>query len=242
MNQYHKEILLLIRSKSGKPTQNTFSDGYLGTDHPRYPIAAPALRTIARSWMHAHRDLTAEEFREVLTSLVSGKSSTEKCMVGVLLDAAQPHQRKFNPRVFVQWLDHLEGWAEVDSVCTGPHMVATVPEQWKEWEKVLEKLAKSSNINKQRASLVVLCSPLRRVENRAILRVAFKNIDQLKGKKEILITKAISWLLRSAAERHKSLVKNYLDLNSETLPKIAVRETLTKLRTGRKTKPKTPKR
>ena len=48
--------------------------------------------------------------------------------------------------------------------------------------------------------------------------------------------------MNNFTEHQNASVKNYLDLNSETLPKIAVQETLTKLRTGRKTKPKTSKR
>jgi hypothetical protein len=65
--------------------------------------------------MKDHRDLSAKEIQQLLTSLVKGKSSTEKCMVGILLDAITKEQRKFDPACFEQWLDYLVGWAEVDS-------------------------------------------------------------------------------------------------------------------------------
>lgn len=64
------------------------------------------------------------------------------------------------------------------------------------------------------------------------------NIERLKHEKEILITKAISWVLRSAVTHHEQAVKRYVLANKDTLPKIAVRETLVKIKTGTKTKRK----
>lgn len=63
---------------------------------------------------------------------------------------------------------------------------------------------------------------------------AFENILTLCGEKDILITKAISWLLRSLIKHHKYAVQEFLDENHEQLPPIAVRETIQKLKTGRK--------
>jgi 3-methyladenine DNA glycosylase AlkD len=68
--------------------------------------------------------------------------------------------------------------------------------------------------------------------------MAIENIDRLKAEKEILITKAISWLLRSMVKHHRKLVEDYISEYNDTLPRIAVRETQVKLSTGRKTKPK----
>lgn len=60
-------------------------------------------------------------------------------------------------------------------------------------------------------------------------------VERLKGERPILITKAVSWLLRSMALRHGTAVAAYLDANAASLPAIAVRETRTKLATGTKT-------
>src|SRR5687768_11387165 len=112
INPFHQEILQLIKKNSGTPTQHTFEDSYLGNTHPRYPINAPAMRRIGKEWMRAHRDISAKQFSEMLTSLIEGKSSTEKVMAGILMDAATKVQRKFDPFLFDDWLNHLEGWAE----------------------------------------------------------------------------------------------------------------------------------
>lgn len=104
MNPLHKEILIQIQHHSGKPTQHTFLDSYLGNSHPRYPISIPTLRRIAKEWMKAHKELSVSKFATLLSSLIKGKSSTEICMVGILLDYSTPEQRMFDPKLFNSWL------------------------------------------------------------------------------------------------------------------------------------------
>jgi 3-methyladenine DNA glycosylase AlkD len=235
-NFFHQEILDLIISNSSGPTQHTFSDSYLGNSHPRYPINAPAMRAIGKTWMRSHRDLSAQEFATLLTSLIEGISSTEKVMAGILMDCSTKEQRKFDVSLFDHWLTHLEGWAEVDAVCTGDYTITEIPAEWKKWKKLLTEFSKDENIHKRRASLVFLCSAIRYTDNEDIAKTALRNIDRLKIEKEVLITKAISWLLRSMIKNFKPIVSHYVKENKDTLPKVAVRETLTVLKTGKKTK------
>ena len=235
MNIHHNEILKLIKKNSGKPTQHTFSDSYLGNEHPRYPISAPILRAIAQDWMRAHRELTADNVADLFTSLVEGESATEKSMAGILMDYTTREQRTFSPALFDRWLDHLIGWAEVDAVCTGKYTTTEIPAQWKAWKPLLIKFSKSKNIHKRRAALVLFCSPVSQVRDERMAEVVFANIQRLKGEKEILITKAISWVLRSMVKYYKKDVAEFIKKEGDTLPAIARRETLVKLRTGKKT-------
>lgn len=233
---YHEDILSLIRKKSGKPTQHTFLNKYLGNEHPRYPISSPVLREIAKTWMRGHQELSAKDFSLLLSHLIMAESSTEKFMAGILLDYSSSSQRKFDPKLFDQWLDHLIGWAEVDTLCTGDYTKTEISSQWKKWRPLLVSFSKSKNINKRRASLVLLCSPLRNTQDDRLSEIAFKNIDRLKHEKEILITKAISWVLRSMVKNYRRVLEVYLKENASSLPKIAVRETTAKLKTGIKGK------
>lgn len=235
MNIHHKEILELIIGLSGQGTRHTFSDSYLGNSNPRYEIDAPTMRSIAKEWMKEHRALTAAQFEKLLTSLIKGKSSTEKCMAGMLMDISTKEQRKFKPEMFEEWIDHLQGWAEIDTVCTGKYTITEIPTNFKIWKPILDRLSKSKNINKRRASLAMLCSPVRYAYDQAIAKTAFQIIDRLKREEAILITKAISWLLRSMVKLYKAEVQRYIDQNEGSLPKIALRETRTVLLTGKKT-------
>ena len=231
---HHQVILKLIKENSGKPTKHTFLDTYLGNDHIKYPIDNPTLRLIAREWMRAHKTLTTDEFRDVLTSLFEGESCTEKMMAGILMGYSAKPQRNFDPMIFDQWLDHLVGWVEVDTLCTGDFITTQLPAHWPKWKKLIIRLSKDKNINKRRASLVLFCSPLGRVKDDDIAEVALQIIERLKHEKPVLITKAISWVLRSMIKNYRQTVSDYLDENADTLPKIAVRETKKKLDTGRK--------
>jgi 3-methyladenine DNA glycosylase AlkD len=239
MNKYHREILDQIIAQSAKSTEHTFLDSYLGNTNPRYSLNAPTLRSLTKKWVKEHKEkLSLTEFTQLIDDLIKGKSSTEKMAAGMLLDFSLKSWRKFDPMLFDTWLTHLQGWAEVDSVCTGAYTISEIPSNFSTWKKILTAFSKSRMIEKRRASLVLLCSPISKNYDDQILEVAFENINRLKTEKEVLITKAISWLLRSAVKHHKKEVERFVKLNSDSLPKIAVRETLVKLKTGKKTKSK----
>ncbi len=109
-----------------------------------------------------------------------------------------------------------------------------VLERWSLWKPFLQKLNQDNNIHKRRASLVLLTKVVAKSSDREAAFLAFQNIDNLKSEKHILITKAISWLLRCLIVNHRSEVEDYLSHNSDLLPKIAIREVKTKLTTGKK--------
>ena len=84
--------------------------------------------------------------------------------------------------------------------------------------------------------MVFFCSPLSKVEDKEVSKTALQIVDTLKSEREILITKAISWVLRSMIRYNREMVETYLKENAASLPKIALREALVKLETGKKTK------
>jgi 3-methyladenine DNA glycosylase AlkD len=234
LNTHHKKLLNLIKRHAGKPTQHTFSDSYLGNTNPRYAINVPTLRKIAMHWLTENTTINQRDFIATITSLVSGKSSTEKCLAGILVNYIKPEQFKIDTMTFDTWLDHLTGWVEVDTLCTGDYSVAEITKNFTAWKKLLVSLSKSANINKQRASLVLLCSPLQQLDDDRLVKLAFANINRLKSERDILITKAISWILRSMNKHHQVSLKAFVEENQNVLPKIAVREVFQKIKTGKK--------
>jgi 3-methyladenine DNA glycosylase AlkD len=236
---YHRFILDEIQRRANKATRHTFLDAYLGNSHPRYAIDNPTLRAIAREFMKSQVNLSADEFARLLTSLVQGKSGTEKMMAGILLDYSRLEQRKFKIKLFDDWLNELEGWAEIDTLCTGKYAQSEILAQWQDWERLLKKFSRSKDIGKRRASLVFLCVPVRYSQVPELADLAFGNIQRLCGERDILITKAISWLLRSMIKLYRDEVMSFVEQHEESLPAIAVRETRTKLSTGVKGKRRT---
>jgi 3-methyladenine DNA glycosylase AlkD len=108
-------------------------------------------------------------------------------------------------------------------------------EDWPAWRSLVKRLARDSSLHRRRAALVLLVGPVRHCRDARLRELALETIDTLKAQREIMITKAISWLLRSLITQHRDAVARYLEANAADLPKIAVRETRTKLATGRKT-------
>src|SRR6516162_7417249 len=160
----HKELLAEIIRNSGKATQHTFLDNYLGNANPRYPISMPKLRSVGKNW-YQEQNFNPKDFFQFVTSLIKAPSSTEKMLGGIFLDFNRKHLNEFEPKILDQWLNHLQGWAEVDTLCYGHFKIEQVLEKWSDWKKTTTKLNQSKNINKRRASIVLLCKPLTRSDD-----------------------------------------------------------------------------
>jgi 3-methyladenine DNA glycosylase AlkD len=189
---------------------------------------------IIQDWIKRHADLTLTEYVDLLNSLSQGATYNEFISIGVLLGAWPQMRTALEPHHLDVWLDHAQGWAEVDTLCQSNFTAREMLCHWKEWKSRLVSFSKSDNVHKRRASLVLLTRPLRESADPRLARLAFANLDRLKTEKDILVTKAVSWLLRALIKYHREEVETYLRDNADSLPKIALRETRNKLTSGRK--------
>lgn len=243
-DQYHTELMSTVK-KQAKPlskTQKQKLANYIGTNKIYYAISTEAHRKIIKDWIKQHPNLNEKEYTDLLTSLYEGQSVNEISIAGSLLRHHPRLRRTVKPEHIDIWLNRLQGWAEVDSLCQSNFSAEEVLTQWDEWQRLLTKLASDDNVHKKRASLVLLTKPVRDSEDPRLEEMAFRNIDKLKQNRHILVTKAISWLLRDLIKHHRQKVETYLRDNEDTLPRIAIRETRTKLLTGKKTPTRLNKR
>lgn len=219
---------------TGAKRHHHYNDSYTGSMHKFYAVSVPIRRKLVKDWMKEHKDAKPKEVLSVVEALIRGESHEEKTMGAILLGYHARARSEVTFRQLAAWLDELAGWAEVDAFCQSMFTTDELLSEWVEWEAFLKKLSKNKNIYKRRASLVYLTGPASRSTDKRIHEIGYKLIDVLKHEKDILITKAISWLLRSMAVRNPVRVKEYLKNNEKSLPKIAVRETKRKLFTVRK--------
>lgn len=233
MHADHKHVLNVIR-KAGKPG-GALGESYLGSKHKFYNVTVPLRRKIAKDWLRARKGIAPRDFFAVLNSLFKGASHEEKTVAALLLAYANDMRAQVRPKDIDGWLTHLDGWAEIDGLCQNVFKAEEMLADWPAWKKLIEKLVRDKDINKRRASLVLLVGPTHYSDDARFRDLAFANIERLKGEKEILITKAVSWLLRSMTTRHAKEVARYLAANTDSLPAIALRETRKKLETGTKT-------
>ncbi|HEX3407523.1 MAG TPA: DNA alkylation repair protein [Caulobacteraceae bacterium] len=211
------------------------NDSYTGSGHPFFCVSVPNMRRIALAWLAAHRKNADADLLAVADRLFAGQHYEEKVLAAILLQTNARVWRQVTPAMVDRWLDDLNGWAEVDSLSGGAFWAAVMASDWPAWRALIQQLAGDPNINKRRAALVLLTAPTRVSDDPRFRDLAFEVVERLKGERPILITKAVSWLLRSMAPRHGPAVAAYLEANALSLPAIAVRETRTKLDTGTKT-------
>jgi 3-methyladenine DNA glycosylase AlkD len=180
-------------------------------------------------------DLSDTEFFELIDNLYSkAKTFEEVDLAAKLIGIKKDYRKNIKLEGLGQWLTYTCGWAECDTLCQSNFTAEEILGRWSEWKKFLLKLNKSKNIQQRRASLVLLCKALRHSEEEKVVNLAIDLIDNLKQEKEILITKAVSWVLRSMYKNHKENLAKYLNKNKDSLPKIAYREALNKVLTGKK--------
>ena len=210
------------------------NDSYSGSGRPFLNVGAPERRSMIRAWLAAHRGASDDELIALTDSLFDGKTHEEKTLGALLLGYSRRARGAARPAMMDGWLGQLNGWAEIDSLCASVFSAQEMAGDWPAWRSLIERLSVDGNINKRRAALVLLTTPTRTDDDVRFRDLAFAVVERTKGERDILITKAVSWLLRSMAQRHPKAVSDYLDAEAASLPAIAVRETRTKLRTGTK--------
>jgi len=207
---------------------------YLGTDKKYHGFSSKQIKDIAKNFVQENH-LSDTETVKVLNSLYqNGASYTEIAVAATILGISKNLLSNFDPKNLDLWLNYTHGWAENDVLCQSNFTADILLSNWPSWQKILQEFNQSSNINKRRASLVLLTKSVRQSNDSRLSKLAFTNADNLKEETDILITKAVSWILRSLVTFHKDEVLKYLKDNKDSLPKIAYRETLSKALTGRK--------
>ena len=238
---HHKVLIAGLEKHRRNRAHSQANDSYLSSGHRYYDVSVPTLRTLAKAWLKENGDIPDAEFLTVLDDLYRGKSYEEKVLASILLSYHRTGPGTIGPKLLDGWLDHLVGWAEIDSLCVCSSSASRrnftedeMLDDWSEWVRFIRKLSRDKNINKRRAALVFLTVPARYSEDKRLAALGFEVIEKLKSERHIMITKAVSWLLRSMVRHHERAVAAYIRENRHSLPAIAVRETTRKITTGRK--------
>jgi len=237
MNKFHLELLNELEKHKGKGTKNQSDRDktYIGTEKMSFCIKSAIKKQLVKDWIKQNNQITQKEYIDLLSALYKGKYHDEISVAGRLIELLPKFRKQIDPALIDQWLSNVEGWAEVDSLCQSNFTCQEILDKWNDWKKLLIGLSKSNNVHKRRASLVLLTGPVRHSNDLRLTELSFENINRLKHEKDILITKAISWLLRDLIKNNRNAVAKFLKDNDKTLPKIAIRETNRKLLTGKKT-------
>lgn len=231
IKEEHRELIALLK-KNGKDPDGFPIAKYLGTTHMVYNVPVPVLQRFSIDWAKTHESINQDNFISFIDALFYGDSREEKKMASLLLERFPHYLCVLESQVVDRWMSELSGWEEVDSFCIEIDVWLRVGSSTR--VSLLKKWNKDKQIEKRRASLVVLCSSVRNDDSEALCDLSFAFIDSLKSEKHVMITKAISWLLRALIKYHRTTVARYLKENASSIPSIALREVTRKLETGRK--------
>lgn len=205
--------------------------------HPDYRWPVPVQRTFITDWAAKHRaELTFQGWLQILDDLYHGASVQEKTIPGMLLTRFPLYRRRLGIErldMLNGWFDQLVGWKEIDSTCQSVFTVADLDANWDGWQKFLRRLNLDENVNKRRASLVLLVQPVR-TDDKRFSALAFELLKPVHNERDKRISKAVSWLLREAVKQHADDVRQFIETHQETLPSSVTREVRTKLDTGKK--------
>ena len=235
-NPIHLQLLKTLKSYQSKCDQskNDWVKKYLGSNKIFHGFSTGEMINLAKK-ITQENNLDDKKTIELLNSLYkNGNTYTEIALAAMILGRSPQVLTNFDPKNLDLWLNYTCGWAENDVLCQSNFTSEILLSNWSEWQKILKEFNKSSNINKRRASLVLLTKSLQQSDDPRLSKLAFINIENLKSEKDILITKAVSWGLRALVKFHKDEVLKYLEKNKDSLPKIAYREAFSKATTGRK--------
>ena len=234
-NPIHLQILKSLKNYKSKSDQKEIDwvKKYLGSNKIYQGLSTGEMINLAKKIIKEN-DLDEKETIDLLNSLYQNATTYTEIALAALILSHSKLLKNFNPKNLDLWLNYTCGWAENDVLCQSNFSSEILLSNWKEWQKTLKQFNQSSNINKRRASLVLLTKSLRQSDDPRLSEITFENIDNLKSEKEILITKAVSWGLRALVKFHQKEVLDYLEKNKNSLPKIAYREAFSKATTGRK--------
>lgn len=229
-----KEITKLPKKKMSQQ-ELEFLARYLGSSKTYLGAKTSDVLNIAKQYVGLQKDLAIGELELLLDLLFFSNTFEEHAIGGKIFTLLKPEIRqKISFDSIEKWLSQARGWVEVDVICQSSYTGKEVQENFNAWQKTIKRFSKSKIISLRRASLVLQTKPNREVIDEKMRMLAFETIDALKHEKDVLITKAVSWLLRSLVVQNKEEVKKYLLANEASLPRIAYRETMKKILTGKK--------
>jgi 3-methyladenine DNA glycosylase AlkD len=237
MNDATETFAALTAHLHTLPTSNpeqAFIRRYLGTPRPVLGVRADDLHKLAKETTKLHPTWPDAQWLALLDLLYAGDLFEQRSLAGLILGALHPLRQRLEMAQLRTWLAWLAGWAEVDTTCQSAWTGTEVLARWPEWDAFLDDLSRAESLSLRRASLVLLVAPLRRSADPRLTQRALANVQRLQPERDRMITKALSWVLRSMIAEQPETVRAYLAEHSSALQATVVREVRKKLETGRK--------
>lgn len=191
-------------------------------------VRVPQIRETARRWQQAHEAIPWPDLLALLERLWYGESREEQLLAVELIRRYPRRLLQLPWELFDRWREEVDNWPVADSLgayVLGPWLLhepnARTDHLW--------ELIEAKGDWSRRLALVATIRLNRHDDRFADLTLAL--VDEVKGERPPMITKAVSWALRAMIKRHRMRVSTYVEENRELLAAHVVREVDHKLRT-----------
>ena len=228
-------LLAEVRTRlaaDAEPARAAYGEGYYPTAMRITGVRTPVLRQIAADL--ARRLDTPSEAVGLAADLVASEGFEERTLACLLLS----RHRKAFATLRVGDIEALgwgmDNWASVDAFCSlvaGPAWLAG-----QLGDADLERWARSSDRWWRRAALVATTAlnKKRAGDGTGDARRTLAICARLAGDPDEMVVKALSWALRTLANRDPAAVRAFLDEHGDALAALVRREVRHKLETGLK--------
>lgn len=221
-----KEIVKELEGFSSKEKLEVFKrffktgKGQYGYGDIFWGITVPNTRLVAKKY---YKDITLEQSQELLHSPIHEIRLTSLHMLVYKYEKAPKALKRDIVDLYLSNLEYVNNWDLVDLSCykiLGDYMLHNPKER-----SILYTLAKSSNIWKQRVSVVSCYSLIKKDEFDDILKLSYLFLDN----KEDLMHKAVGWMLRELGKRNLDTLRRFLDINVKKMPRTMLRYSIERM-------------
>lgn len=146
-----------------------------------------------------------------------------------------PDRRKEIADFYLMHARQANNWDLVDLSCSyilGKFLLFPLPDGSMPDRNILDTLSGSENLWEQRISIVSTAALIKEGEFGDTLRIA----EKLLRHSHNIIHKAVGWMLREVGKKDISILRDFLSLNHNTMPRTALRYAIEKMEPEEKKK------
>lgn len=221
-----KEIVKELEGFSSKGKIEVFrrffktGKGQYGHGDIFWGISVPNTRLVAKKY---YKDITLEQCLELLHSPIHEIRLTSLHMLVYKYEKTSESLKRDIVDLYLSNLEYVNNWDLVDLSCykiLGDYVLYNPKER-----SILYTLAKSSNLWKQRVSVVSCYSLIKKDEFDDILKLSSIFLDH----KHDLMHKAVGWMLRELGKREIGVLREFLNINVKRMPRTMLRYSIEKM-------------
>lgn len=204
----------------GTPQRAQKEKAYLKSELRHYGTSVPTIRTVAKSTVRGHPDMTHDQIVSLVDTLWTVPVHERRVACVELLVLWHDRLGPSDAALLERLLREARTWALVDVLAAS--VMGKLVERHPKLGDVLDRWATDDDLWLRRSALLALLVPLR--EGRGDFERFGRYADAMLDESELFIRKAIGWVLRDTGRKRPDLVYEWLLPRAGRASGVTVRE------------------